>query len=168
MSWKIKAKFPIFVRFSIFLNFATLRGVPLVISFKLSPTLGNFLERFTLWPCPPNSSISLLLSKALANFSHFRQICHLLQNRRCDFSPSSPLFWGGTLCLLIGLAGKALEIFRYFGQHHHFRQNHHFQRASFAFSLKILLRLANVRHTRCQLQIRHFRQICHFHQNRNS
>ena len=97
MSWKIKAKFPIFVRFSIFVNFATLRGVPLVISFKLSPTLGNFLERFTLWPCPPNSSISLLLSKALANFSHFRQICHLLQNRRCDFSPSSPLFWGGGL-----------------------------------------------------------------------
>ena len=134
MSWKIKAKFPIFVRFSIFVNFATLRGVPLVISFKLSPTLGNFLERFTLWPCPPNSSISLLLSKALANFSHFRQICHL-QNRLCDFSPFLLLLFflgggGGTLCLLTGLAGKALEIFRYFGQRHHFRQNHHFQRAS--------------------------------------
>ena len=53
------------------------------------------MERFTLWPCPPNSSISLLLSKALANFSHFRQICHLLQNRRCDFSPFSVLFFLG-------------------------------------------------------------------------
>ena len=111
MSWKIKAKFPIFVRFSIFVNFATLRGVPLVISFKLSPTLGNFLERFTLWPCPPNSSISLLLSKALANFSHFRQICHLLQNRRCDFSPSSPLFWGGLFASPLDLQVRLWRFF---------------------------------------------------------
>ena len=111
MSWKIKAKFPIFVRFSIFVNFATLRGVPLVISFKLSPTLGNFLERFTLWPCPPNSSISLLLSKALANFSHFRQICHLLQNRRCDFSPSSPLFWGGLFASSLDLQVRLWRFF---------------------------------------------------------
>ena len=110
MSWKIKAKFPIFVRFSIFVNFATLRGVPLVISFKLSPTLGNFLERFTLWPCPPNSSISLLLSKALANFSHFRQICHLLQNRRCDFSPFSPLFWGGLFASSLDLEFFAILV----------------------------------------------------------
>ena len=42
MSWKIEAKFPIFVRFSIFVNFATIRGVPLVNSFKLSPTLRQF------------------------------------------------------------------------------------------------------------------------------
>ena len=111
MSWKIKAKFPIFVRFSIFVNFATLRGVPLVISFKLSPTLGNFLERFTLWPCPPNSSISLLLSKALANFSHFRQICHLLQNRRCDFSPFSPLFWGGLFASSLDLQVRLWRFF---------------------------------------------------------
>ena len=110
MSWKIKAKFPIFVGFSIFVNFATLRGVPLVISFKLSPTLGNFLERFPLWPCPPNSSISLLLSKALASFSHFRQICHLLQNRRCDFSPFSPLFWGGLFASSLDLEFFAILV----------------------------------------------------------
>ena len=134
MSWKIEAKFPIFVRFSIFDNFATIRGVPLVNSFKLSPTLRQFFGEIHPLAMSANSSISLLLSKALANFSHFRQICHLLQNRRCDFSPFSLPFFGGgggcTLCLLIGLAGKALEIFRYFGQRHHFRQNHHFQRAS--------------------------------------
>ena len=69
------------------------------------------MERFTLWPCPPNSSISLLLSKVLANFSHFRQICHLVQNRRCDFSPFSPLFWGGLFASSLDLQVRLWRFF---------------------------------------------------------
>ena len=53
--WKFDAKFPIFVRFSVFVNFTTLWGVPLVISIKLSPTLSQLFFRDSL-------------------FGHFRQI----------------------------------------------------------------------------------------------
>ena len=119
------------MRFPIFVNFATLRGVPLVISFKLSPTL---------WPFSPNLSISLLLYKPLANFSHFRQICHLLQKRRCDFSPYSPLSGGDSLPPHL-TCRQGFGDFSLFWSTLPFSSKSRLSKGLFAISLKKLLRI---------------------------
>ena len=122
--------------------------------------------RFTLWPFSPNSSISWLLYKALANFSHFRHISHLRQNRHCDFSPFSsysPLL-SGPFASSFDLQGSHLAILVNITI---FVKITTFKGPVCHLIANFIKTLANVRHIRRQLQIRHFRQICNFHQNLN-
>ena len=94
---------------------------------------------------------------------------HLLQNRYCDLSPFSsysPLLSGpfassfdlqgslwGFLAILVNIT-IFVKITTFKGPVCHLIAN-------------FIKTLANVRHIRRQLQIRHFRQICSFHQNLN-
>ena len=159
------------MRFSIFVNFATLGGVPLVISFKLSPTISQLFFRDS-------------------PFGHFRQIRQFrdfytrLWQILAIFgifaiSFKSPLrflaifaifatFKGGPFVSSFDLQVRVWGFLAILVNITIFVKLTTFKWPLYHFIANFIKTLANVRYIRRQLQIRHFRQICHFHQNGNS